>query len=129
MTCSFDSKMCENPLAWVRFTCRGQSPLRGMHSSASEKQIGGIWIQSQSLFGQLHGGTSCPTPKFSPNLSAHLSCNLMLSREDLKDFLLYSACRRRFPLHLQNFCLYFTFCLKSLCKIAGILQTPHKASA
>lgn len=115
--------MCEN-LAWVGFTCRGQSPLRRMHSSASEKQIGRIW--KQSLFGQLHGGASCPTPKLGSDLSVHLSFrSLMLSRQDLKDFLLYSACRRRFPLHLQNLCLYFLLevIVQNGCDFTNTLQS------
>lgn len=115
--------MCENPSAWVGFTCGGQSPLRRVHSSASEKQIARHWIHS--LFGQLHGA-SCPTPKLGSDLLVHLSfCSLMLSRQDLKDFLLYSACRRSFPLHLQNFCLYFLLevIVQNGCDFTNTLQS------
>lgn len=116
--------MCENPSAWVGFTCGGQSPLRRMHSSASEKQIGRNWIHS--LFGQLHRGVHAPLPSLaliyqciSPSAAwcwaGRISRTFYCIQPVGGAFLSTSKTS------------VSTFCLKSLCKMAVILWTPCKA--
>lgn len=122
--CTKMKNLCENPSVWVGFPCRGQSPLMRMPSSASEKQISRVWIQS--LFHQLHGGDSCPTPKFSSNLGISPSATWCWAGRISRTFCCSQLAEGFLPTSKTSVC---ALCLKALCKIAGILQTPCKALA